>query len=141
MSQYCIFDPIKAARLTLSLRQGNISVRPSSAITSELAELIRKNKAVLVKMLERSMDLPACRCCSGQQVAVQTFDGYENFECIRCGICSGCRPSEDIAERLMRVSPKVAKTVRTRSQRQRIKKTKQPNDKTVRTFKQESLFS
>ena len=107
---------------------------PISAITPELAELIRENKAVLINMLERSRDLPACKCCGNQQRAVQTFDGYENFECLGCNMCSGCRPGEAKEELLSCMAHKIAKSASIGS------KPLQPVDQEVRNTKQQNLW-
>lgn len=91
MSQYPIYDPIQAAKVALSLDGCDLLCSPSKAVTPALAEFIRAHKTVLVAMLERGRDLPLCGTCGGSQLAVRTFDGFENFECQRCGVCSGCR--------------------------------------------------
>ena len=92
MSRYHIFDAIQAANVTVTLKGSNVAVRPSKNVTPALAEMIRTNKAELVDMLERGQDLPRCERCHGAQLAVRTDDGFENFECQQCGVCSGCRP-------------------------------------------------
>jgi DNA-binding NarL/FixJ family response regulator len=53
-------------------------------------ELAKQHKPALVLMLQRSRSLPPCAKCTGQQLAIPTRDGYENFECLRCDCCSGC---------------------------------------------------
>lgn len=77
--------------LYLRVLDGSIVVRPAELVTAELAAIIREHKALLISVLERSDDLPDCSECGGDQLAVPTFDGYENFECVSCGRCSGCR--------------------------------------------------
>jgi hypothetical protein len=92
MSRYPIFDALQSAKVFLSMRVEKLNVRPSANVTPELAQFIRTNKAELVDMLVRGQDLPLCDRCQGPQLAVRTFDGFENFECQQCGVCSGCRP-------------------------------------------------
>ena len=77
-------------RLSLSAQQ--LRVDGASVLSAQQVEQIRDNKAELVAMLERSQDL-RCPHCSAQQIAVRTFDGFENLECFECGRCSGCRRS------------------------------------------------
>ena len=91
MSEYPLFDSIQEAGLIASLSGSNLSVRPASRVTAELKTMISENKTKLVKMLERSVGLPPCETCQGPQIAVRTFDGFENFECQQCNVCSGCR--------------------------------------------------
>ena len=92
MSRYPIFDALQSAKVTVSLKGSSVAVSPSKNVTPALAEMIRANKAELVDMIDRGQDLPQCERCQGPQIAVRTFDGYENFECQQCGVCSGCRP-------------------------------------------------
>ena len=92
MSQYHIFDAIQAANVTVTLKGSSVAVRPSKNVSQALACFIRANKTELLDMLRRSADLRPCQRCQGPQMAVGTFDGFENFECMRCGVCSGCRP-------------------------------------------------
>ena len=92
MSRYPIFDALHAAKVFLSMRGDKLNVRPSKLVAPALAEMIRANKTELVDMLSRSADLPPCERCEGPQIAVRTFDHYENAECMPCGVCSGCRP-------------------------------------------------
>ena len=92
MSRYPIFYEIQAAKVTLSMKGDKLNVLPSSNVAPALAEIIRANKTELVDMLSRSADLPPCERCHGPQLAVRTFDGFENFECQACKVCSGCRP-------------------------------------------------
>ena len=109
MSRYHIFDAIQAANVTVTLKGSNVAVRPSKNVTPALAEMIRTNKAELVDMLERGQDLPTCERCHGAQLAVRSFDHYENFECQQCGVCSGCRPVGN--QRSQEQSARNAKTV------------------------------
>ncbi len=69
----------------LKLAANNENVLPKAI------ELAKPNKSALLTMLERSADLPPCPQCKGMLLAVPTFDGYENFECIPCDICTGCK--------------------------------------------------
>ena len=91
MSEYPLYDSIQTAKVTLSMKGGKLNATPSKAVTPALASFIRAHKTVLVAMLERGRDLPLCGTCGGSQIAVRTFDGYENFECQQCNLCSGCR--------------------------------------------------
>ena len=90
-SQYHIYDMLQDAKVKVTLDGCDLIVTPSSSVTPALAEFIRQNKSELVAMLERGRDLPLCGTCGGSQIAVRTFDGYENFECPACNLCSGCR--------------------------------------------------
>ena len=92
MSQYHIYDAIQAAKVTVTLKGSSVAVSPSKLVTPSLAAFIRDHKAELVVMLERGQGLPPCERCHVAQMAVRTFDGFENHECQRCGACSGCRP-------------------------------------------------
>lgn len=89
-SQYHLFDEIKRAGFTLSLRGSSLVATPSNAITSDVLQWLKANKPELVAMLERSERLPPCDHCQGCQMAVRTFDGFENYECTQCHRCSGC---------------------------------------------------
>jgi len=42
----------------------------------------------LLPIAKAGGDCPACR---GPLVAVRTFDGFENIECMACELCHGCR--------------------------------------------------
>lgn len=73
----------ESGRIRLTCSSGNV---PAVAV-----ELARPFKSELVAVIERSADLPVCPECGGDQMAIPTFDGYENFECVACDRCSGCR--------------------------------------------------
>lgn len=92
MSQSPIFDELQSAKVFLSMKGDKLNATPSANVTQALACFIRDHKTELVDMLERGQDLPPCERCHGAQLAVRTFDGFENFECQQCGVCSGCRP-------------------------------------------------
>ena len=62
-----------------------------TTIPPKAVALARGHKAALLSMLERSTDLSPCPKCGGPLLAIPTFDGYENFECVRCDVCIGCR--------------------------------------------------
>jgi flavoprotein len=91
MRQYHLFEKLVDAGIVVSLNGSAINVKPSKAVTPEVAQFIRDHRAELVDMLKRSRQLPPCTQCQEPQIAVATFDGYENFECFRCDCCSGCR--------------------------------------------------
>jgi len=69
---------------------GQLFARNGSRLPADIVQQIRTHKTQLVKVLSRSVGL-TCPGCGGGQVAVPTFDGYENLECFHCGKCSGCR--------------------------------------------------
>ena len=85
MSEYPLYDSIQTAKVTLSMKGGKLNATPSKAVTPALAEFIRAHKTVLVAMIERGRDLAPCEHCQGAQIAVRTFDDYENAECERKG--------------------------------------------------------
>lgn len=91
MNTLKVLSEIIQKGLSLRVLDGAILARPAELVTPEVGDAIRENKPALVAVLERSADLPKCSACGGDQVAVPTFDGYENFECVACDRCSGCR--------------------------------------------------
>ena len=91
MREYHIFDAIQTAKVTVTLKGSSVAVSPSKNVNHELASFIRQNKSELVAMIERGRDLAPCEHCRGPQIAVRTADGYENFECQQCKVCSGCQ--------------------------------------------------
>ena len=91
MSEYQLYDSIQTAKVTISMKGVKLNATPSSSVNPEVASFIRQNKTELVAMLERGQGLPPCERCHGPQIAVRTFDDYENFECQHCKLCSGCR--------------------------------------------------
>lgn len=91
MNTLKVLSEITQKGISLRVLDGAILVRPVELVTAEMADIIRENKPAMVTVLERSVDLPKCSECGGVQVAVPTFDGYENFECLSCDRCSGCR--------------------------------------------------
>jgi len=91
MRQYHIFEKLVATGIVISLNGSTLNAKPSKAVTPAVAQFIRDHRAELVDMLQRSRQLPPCTQCQGPQIAVATFDDYENFECLRCDVCSGCR--------------------------------------------------
>lgn len=89
--QYHIYDMLQDAKVNVTLDGCDLILTPSKSVTQSLAEFIREHKSELVSMLSRGRDLAHCERCHGAQIAVRTFDHYENFECIGCRVCSGCR--------------------------------------------------
>jgi len=86
-----VFRDLHAAGLSVALEGEFLRVRPTSMVTAKLANAIRERKQELMRCLVRSDDLPRCTTCQGELIAITTFDGFENLECIRCDQCFGCR--------------------------------------------------
>jgi hypothetical protein len=72
-----------------------LSVSPE--IPAAAIELAKDHKSELIKMLDRSAKLPACSACGAPMLAIPTFDGFENIECVPCDRWTGCRPVSAIA--------------------------------------------
>ncbi len=89
------FRRLHAAGVTIELDGELLRARPAPLVTPEIAELIRAHKPELLRCLVRSLELPRCESCEGRLIAIPTFDGFENLECISCDQCAGCRQLPD----------------------------------------------
>jgi len=85
-----LFQGIYSSGGSVSLIGDQLRIDGASLLTTEIIEQIRAHKSTLIGVLSRSVGL-VCPKCSSAQVAVPTFDGFENLECFQCGKCSGCR--------------------------------------------------
>lgn len=85
------FRQLHAAGVTLSVDGELLRARPTSLVTKDLGDIIRLHKSELMKCLSRSVDLGPCPNCDGDLIAIPTFDGFENLECLPCDQCAGCR--------------------------------------------------
>ena len=93
MSGYSIIDALKSWGVAVvAPTPGRIQLlSPAEQIPPAAVEIAIANKPALLAMLARSSNLGECPACGSALLAVPTFDGYENFECIPCDRCSGCR--------------------------------------------------
>lgn len=87
---YELFEGIHSAGGRVSLVGNQLRVDGVSRLPASIVEAIRARKPELISVLSRSVGLK-CPHCSAAQIAVPTFDGFENLECFHCGQCSGCR--------------------------------------------------
>ena len=75
----------------ISSEDDRIKLVSNCEILPEAVESAFAIKGTLIETFHRSEDLPPCPVCKGKLLAVPTFDGFENFECLNCDRCFGCR--------------------------------------------------
>lgn len=90
---YPILEQLSVLGVQLSFSPvGKIRLQSTdNAAIQQAIEFVGPVKDRLQQMFLRSQDLLPCPQCQGKLLAVPTFDYFENFECMACDICTGCR--------------------------------------------------
>jgi hypothetical protein len=87
------FMELEDLGVNLAIENSKLTAHPASRLTADLIDRIRDQRDTLFSIVARSEGLGRCSCGDSLN-AIPTCDGFENFECCRCGECSGCRKQE-----------------------------------------------
>jgi hypothetical protein len=84
-----LFVDLERLNVRLSVDNGKLIVEPGSRLTAEHIAVFKSHRDTILASVERSERLAHCQC-GGRLFGIPTFDRFQNFECVRCGQCSGC---------------------------------------------------